>query len=209
MLGVACLCVCVCVCVKHFGLEMQKERAVSRKWRTRLRGLVKGSFLDGGTVLLNETFPPWAAAAPWIGTDGSSGGGSFCFLATRVALRNNLRSGEDWDRWRILLRQPSPPFSSLPRASSDFFWDPRWGRSKNFWKRRARETWPPWRSFYPGSDRPLALAAVRLGPGEAAPAADTEPPLIPSPVCSGRLWNREIQSDITEWETASSVDPIK
>lgn len=83
-----------CVYLKGFGLEMQKERAVSRKWRTRLRGLVKGSLLVGGTVLLNETFTPWAPAAPWIETDRSSGAGSFCFLATPAGLRYNLRLGD-------------------------------------------------------------------------------------------------------------------
>lgn len=82
----------------------------------------------------------------------------------------------------------APSFSSLPRASSDFFvWDPRWGRSRNFLRRRGRETSPRWRSFYPGSDSPQAPAAARLGPVEAATAAGTAPPLIRSPVCSGRL----------------------
>lgn len=33
-------------------------------------GLVGGSLLDGGAVLLNETFAAVTPAAPWIGTDG-------------------------------------------------------------------------------------------------------------------------------------------
>lgn len=54
-------------------------------------------------------------------------------------------------------------------------------------KRLGRETWPRWRSFCPGSDSPLASAADCRGSVEAAPAVGTAPPLIRSPVCSGRL----------------------
>lgn len=77
-------------------------------------------------------------------------------------------------------------------------------------KRLGRGTWPRWRSFYPGSDNPLASAADRLGSVEAATAAGTAPPLTRSPVCSGRLWNREEEADIAEWGVAaSSVVPVK
>lgn len=132
--------------------------------------------------------------------------GSVCFLATRAVPRNNLRSGEKGGSQRNFTPATKPPFFfSFPAPPLIFFRDPRWGRSRNFLRRRGRETWPRWRSFYPGSDSPLASAADRLGPVEAALAADTAPPLIRSPVCSGRLWNREEEADITEWETTSSV----
>lgn len=52
--------------------------------------------------MLNESFP---AAAPWIRTVGSSGGGSFCFRATRAVLGNNLRSRETGNH-----RGTKPPF---------------------------------------------------------------------------------------------------
>lgn len=71
-------------------------------------------------------------------------------------------------------------------------------------KRRARETWLPWRSFYPGSDSPLA---DRLGPVEAATAVATAPPLIRSPVCSGNLGESRGEVALTTWETDSSFAP--
>lgn len=105
----------VFVSLKAFGLEMQKERAVLRKWRTALRGLVRGSLLDGGAVRLNETFPPLAPAkAP--ATDGESGGGSLCIPLS--VLRNNLRLGKKEDRTGISLQQPNPASFSSPRLLS-------------------------------------------------------------------------------------------
>lgn len=121
--------------------------------------------------------------------------GAFVSSPHEQALRNNLRSGErkkKGGKRNFTAATQAPSFSSLPRAPSVFFvWDPRWGRSRNFLRRRGRETSPRWRSFYPGSDSPQAPAAARPAPVEAATAAGTAPPLIRSPVCSGRLWNKE------------------
>ena len=183
-------------CCAGLGSEQQKEeRAVSRKWRTRRSGPVRGSLLDAGSVRLSQTFTsssssggrrrhrgpgladPAAAAAP----------------APAASGRNNLTSGiaeEFHSRNRL---PPSSPFPfsfsffspRLLRGFSSSLRDPRWGRSRSFSRRRARATLPPWRSFYPGSGSQRAPAAGRRASAEVATAAATEPPLT-SPVCSGR-----------------------
>lgn len=52
--------VCARACVvkeKVFRFSLQKERTVSRKWRTRLGGLDRGSLLGAGAALLGQSFP--------------------------------------------------------------------------------------------------------------------------------------------------------
>lgn len=100
-------------------------------------------------------------------------------------------------REEFLLRQSSAPVFFFPPRLLRILWDSRWGRSRNFSKRRARGTWPRWTSFSLGSARLRAPAAGFLGPVEAAIAAATAPPLIRSPVCSGRLGNGAEVLDIT------------
>lgn len=119
---------------------------------------------------------------------GSSGTGT-------SARRNNLRSGREEAEGESQ-RDCTP--TSRPRASSAFR-DPRWGRSRSCSKRRARGTWPRWRSFYPGSDSPPAPAAERPEPVEAATAAATPPLPTRSPVCSGRTGSRSWTRRFVVW----------
>lgn len=99
------------LCVSEgFHWRWRKERAVSRKWRTTFGRLVRGSLLDNGAVLLSETFPLLSRGSGRK-DPARRPGGSFCFLATFGALRNNLRVGERRSQ-RNSIPSNQPPSSS-------------------------------------------------------------------------------------------------
>lgn len=179
-------------CAEGFRLVGTEEKGSFKEVTDGARGTGQRKFARCWNRAADQTFPP---AAPWIGINGSIGGGSFCFLSKRPAIVGNnllsvgLKKGGGGGSQRNFIRQSGSPVSFFSPRLLRNPWDPQWERSRNFSKRRARETWPRWRSFYLGSASLRARAAGFLGPVEAAVAADTAPPLIRSPVCSGRFRN--------------------
>lgn len=101
--GYKCVCVRMRVRLKGFGLEMHKERAVSRKWRTTLSGLVRGSLFDAPCCWKKLFTPVSARSTRGSGRTDPAAEGAFVSPSHLAALRNNLRSGERGARTGISL----------------------------------------------------------------------------------------------------------
>lgn len=77
-------------CAEGFRLVGTEEKGSFKEVTDGARGTGQRKFARCWNRAADQTFPP---AAPWIGINGSIGGGSFCFLSKRAAIvGNNLLS---------------------------------------------------------------------------------------------------------------------